>query len=147
MGEMNIEIHRVFEATTNWAEDIMVLAQQVTRKAVAFNREALVQVITHGTLLAALQSDEKIVGMALLVTVQAPTGCHGIIMDFSVLPHIAGQGLEDRLIAALVEEAESDRMRSLLYDSSRAGKTVREAFSRSCFKEAPPGLFRLDFKR
>jgi hypothetical protein len=147
MGEMNIEIRRLFEATTNWADDVRILAQQITRKAVAFDREALVRIIAHGSLLAALQSDEKIVGMALLVTVQAPTGCQGIIMDFVVLSHIAGQGLEDRLIAALVEEAESDRMRSLLYDSSRAAKTVREAFSRSCFTEAPPGLFRLDFKR
>ena len=144
MGEMNIEIRRIFEATTNWADDIAELAKQIARKDVAFNREALAHVIARDCLLAALRgSDEKIIGMALLAAVQAPTGCCGFVTDFAVLQFCAGLGVEDRLIAALVEEASRDKMKSLVYDGCRATKEIREALSRACFTRIPDSLFHL----
>jgi len=75
------------------------------------------------------------------------TGGQGFVTDFAILPACADRGTESRLAAALVTEAEHDKLRSLIYENRHLQPSVRRALAENCFTEDPPGLFRIDFAR
>jgi len=122
------------------------LLTQLTQNPNKLTAVKLEKISENNRLLLALDTDNKIIGMATLVLIAIPTGISGRIEDVVVDEKLRGQGIGTTLIKKLITEGKKLHFKRIDLTSKPARIVANTLYQTLGFTKYETNVYRLKLK-